>query len=204
MYRFPAVGKESRLRLPSHRDRLPSIQRPLPVDAPVERVGQPANIRLRRSLAIEVSAAGERPGEQEGRVDRRQLAIPGATARVHVQKVIVEALVAGRIRLLALRALPEGPQGRERPRRCLGAREILPLDADGVSGQPKSDGRDARGRPTPGVVRHQPGGHVGLLQEIPEGVSLEFIERLVAHHRLIHVLFASSARIRLELQCDGG
>ena len=99
----PAVG-----------NRRAAVQRPLPVRPAVELVGQPADLGLLLGVGVEVGRAGEHPGEQEGRVDRRQLALPDAATGLHVEEVVVEALVARGIRLRSLRAVAEEAQWSQR------------------------------------------------------------------------------------------
>jgi len=47
-------------------------------------------------------------------VDRGQFALPGAPPRLHVEKVVIEALVIGGVGLRAVRAAPEEPQRGQR------------------------------------------------------------------------------------------
>ena len=54
------------------------------------------------------------PGEQKGRVDRGQLALPDTATGLHVQEVVVEASVARCIRLRPLRAVAEEAQRSKR------------------------------------------------------------------------------------------
>src|SRR5450759_3685544 len=92
------------LRLPCVRDRQAAVLRPLPVDAAVERVGKLRYLALLFRLAVKVGGGGQCPGEQEGCVDGRQFRLPRAPTGLHVQEVIEESLVAGRVPVVALRA----------------------------------------------------------------------------------------------------
>ena len=106
----PAVRDEAGLRSPAVGDRRAAVQRPLPVGPAVELVGQAADLGLLLGVRVEVGGAGEHPGEQEGRVDRGELALPDPASALHVQEVVVEALVAGGIGLRAVRAVAEEAQ----------------------------------------------------------------------------------------------
>ena len=90
--------------------RRPAGERPPPVGSTVELVGQPADLGLFLGVAVEVGRTGEHAREEEGRIDRRQLALPGAATGLHVEEVVVEPPVAGRIRLRSLRAVAEEAQ----------------------------------------------------------------------------------------------
>jgi len=70
----------------------------------------------------------------------------GRTARRHVEEVIVETLVAGRVGRLALTAPHEEAKRRERHRHGRLAGQVAALDGDGIRGQREAHGRDAGGR----------------------------------------------------------
>ena len=113
---MPAIGEEAALRRPAVRDGGPAALRPAPVDAAVERVGERADLVLVGRLAIEVGGGGQHARQEERRVDGRELAPPGATARLHVEEVVVEPLVAGGVGRRPLRAVAEESQpGEHRP-----------------------------------------------------------------------------------------
>ena len=171
---LPPGFQKSALRLPSVRDRQTAVLRPPPVNAAVERVGKRRYLALFFRLAVEVGGGGQCPGEQERRIDGRQLGLPRTPTGLHVQEVVEESLVAGRVPCLTLRAVPQKPEHRERAFDGLGACNESAFRTDNVGSEGEPDGGDARRRPLARAVRHQPVPRVGLFQEIAECVALEF------------------------------
>ena len=82
--------------------------------------------------AIEVFGRRERARDQQRGVDARQFAPPLAPTRLHVEKVVVEALVAGGIGRIALFARGQEAQRREGAFDRVGAVDEAALDANGV------------------------------------------------------------------------
>lgn len=89
----------------------PFVQRPAPVDALVDEGRELADFGFRLVVfAIEILRSRQDAGDEQCRVDGRKLAVPGAMAGIHVQKMVEEAAVAGRVAFLALTRLGEEPQ----------------------------------------------------------------------------------------------
>ena len=180
---LPAIWQEAAFRLPPERDGAVVDLRPAPVGAPVQRVGQRADFFLLAVAAVEVAGGGQGARQQEGGVDRRQLALPCAAAGLHVEEVIVEAAVAGGVGLGAVRAVPEESQRRQRALDRRGARNEAALDADRVHGQREADGGDA-GRPAGrALVDHQAVDRIGFLHKIGERFALEHVQLDVGRRR---------------------
>src|SRR5690606_34258739 len=91
----PSVPQEAPLGSPAVTEGRAAVQGPLPVGAPVERLGQRHQLALLRVLGGEVAGCREGTGQQESRIDRGELAAPGSASGAHVEKVIVEATMAG-------------------------------------------------------------------------------------------------------------
>src|SRR5664280_3355986 len=100
---LPPPLEESAFGLPPVRDCRTSVLGPRPVSAAIERVGKGADLLFLGRSRAKVRAGCQRTREQDGAVHGRQLALPGAPAGLHVEKVIVEAVVAGSVWLGALR-----------------------------------------------------------------------------------------------------
>src|ERR1700674_1102174 len=96
---------------------------PVPVDTAVELLRERSHFSLRCRVLVEVRAGREGTCEQDRRIARRQLASPGVSAGVHVEKVIVNASVAGRIDVSALGTVPKETQSQEDPSQRLRARD---------------------------------------------------------------------------------
>ena len=90
---LPVVRDETRLRLPAHADVVAPHLRPFPVDAPVDRVDQGADLRLVGMVGIEVGLRVQHAADQQRRVDRGQLAAAGALTGLHVEEMVEESLV---------------------------------------------------------------------------------------------------------------
>ena len=170
---FPAPFQESAFGFPPVRDRSATILRPSPVSAAIERVGKGAYFLFLGRIRVKIRARRQRTGEQNGAVHRRQFALPGAPAGLHVEKMIIEAVVAGSVRLGALPAVPEKSQcGEDRlDRRC--ARDEAALDRDRIRRQGEPGGRNAGGPIGRGLVEHQPILRIGLVQKVAEGLALK-------------------------------
>jgi len=153
-------------------DRRSAVARPWPIGAAVERVGQRADLLLVFTVLIEKTRGGEHAGEEETGIDRGHFALAGAPSGGHIEKVIVEAVVPGRIGRSSLRTGPEEPQHRKRALDCVGAGHPAARDADRINRQREAHGRDTGGRTWLRFVSHQPVRRVGLVQEILEGVML--------------------------------
>jgi hypothetical protein len=92
---------------------------------------------------------------------------------LHVEEVIVKTLMAGRVGLHALRAVPEKAQRREGPRRGSRARHEASFDTDRITGQGKSGGSDAGGPVRSGLVDDQTIDRIRFVQEVVERLALQ-------------------------------
>ena len=106
-------------------------------------------------------------------VDHRELAVPRAPARLQIEEVIVEAAIAGGVRLLALGAVAKESQRRQRPRGGLAPRQEAAFRADDVDGEPEAGGGDAAGRAGPRAVGDQAVSRIGGAEEVTDGALLE-------------------------------
>ena len=175
---LPPIWQESALRLPTVRDRRPAILGPLPVDAPVQLVGQRSDFALVRRFIREIGRRGQHARQQKCRIDGGQLTLPNTPSGLHVEKVIIKALVSCCIHSLALGAVPEKPQGSECSFDGLRAGDEATLYANRVGRQGQSHGSYAGGRALLGLVRDQPVERVDLVNEIIEGFALECVQHL--------------------------
>ena len=81
---FPAEAEEAVLGLPAVGHRRAAVASPVPIRAAVERIGEFANFALIGAVAGEIRRGGQHARQQEGRVDRRKLAVPDAPPVDHV------------------------------------------------------------------------------------------------------------------------
>src|SRR5688572_13020685 len=111
---LPAVWQKPAFWLPGLSEGDAAILRPLPINPLIQGLGQPSDFALFRNGAVEIGGARQRTSEQNRRVDRGKLTIPGATARANVEKVIVKtAITRGSRWVKPLLALMEESQRRE-------------------------------------------------------------------------------------------
>src|SRR5262245_51293660 len=96
----------------------------------IQQIGQTPDLDLLGRVLVEVRANGQRTREQEGRVDRGELAIPHATTGFDVEEVVEEPLVPGRVRLRALRTLQQELQSLQRDLRAELSMEHPAFDDD--------------------------------------------------------------------------
>jgi hypothetical protein len=106
---------------------------------------------------------------------------------LHVEEVVVEAAMAGGVRLLALGTVAEEPQRSQRPRGGIATGEEAPLRADDIGGEAEPGSRYAARRTFSGTVGDQPIVRVRGSEEVSDGVLLESFEILYARRRLSHV-----------------
>ena len=104
----------------------------------------------------------------------------GPAAAVHVQEVVVEALVAGGVGFGALGTLPEEAQRGQGAANRLPSREEAALDADRVGGESHADRGDARRPVAPRLVPHEAVARVGLVEEVGEALSLDLVQHPMA------------------------
>src|SRR5258708_10913444 len=73
---------EAALRFPAHRERIFSLQEPAPIHALVYLCGQVANLRV-----VKIRAAGQRPAEENGRIDGGHFRLKIALAILHIEEM---------------------------------------------------------------------------------------------------------------------
>ena len=115
---LPSVRQKTTLRRPPVGDRRAAVAGPSPVRPAVKRVGERPYLLLVFTVPIKIRSGGEHAGQQESGIDGGQLANARAPPGRHVEKVIEEALVPGRVRVRALRGVAEEPQCRQSPVDC--------------------------------------------------------------------------------------
>ena len=176
---LPAVAGGSRAPASSRASRCaPAVHGPPPVDAPVERVGQRrGSPRSRRRRASKYAAAVSTPARSSAVSMVESSRAVRAPAGLHVEEVVVEALVAGGVGLRALRALRRRsaawPARARRVRRGVRQPRSTPT---GYAVERHPDGGDAR-RPAPArLVADEPVARVGLVEEVREALALELVE----------------------------
>ena len=165
---LPVKGQEASLGTPAVADRLAAGEHPGPVDALVEHAGDGADLGLGTAGAIEILRRRERAGDEDRGVDARQLAVPGASAARHVEEVIVEAAMAGRVGRFALLAAGEEAQHRQGSLGGLVALDEAAFGADHVARQRHAHCGDARWPVGGGLVENEPVLAVDLVEEVFE------------------------------------
>src|ERR1039457_2679817 len=170
---FPTVLEKSAFGLPPVRDRSATVLRPRPVGATIERVGKGAYFLFLSRIRVKTRARSHRACQQNGAVHGRQFALPGAPAGLHVEKMIIKAVVTGSVWLGALRAVPEKSQrGEDCPDRRR-ARDEAALDGDRIHRQGEPGGGNASGPIGRGLVEHQSVLRIGPVQKIAERIALK-------------------------------
>ncbi|HEX6270451.1 MAG TPA: hypothetical protein VFZ43_09465 [Anaerolineales bacterium] len=76
-----------------------SVLSPIPVYPPVKLISELANFTLSGLVAIKILGRDQHSSNQDGGINRRELAVPGALPGDRIEKMVVKALVAGRVRL---------------------------------------------------------------------------------------------------------
>src|SRR5205085_1015488 len=98
----PTIVQEAAFGLPSMRHGSFAVLCPGPVDALIQRLGQPPDLRLTRRIAGEVSARGQNSSRQKRCIHHGKLRLPNTPAGLHIEKVIVEASITCSCRTLIL------------------------------------------------------------------------------------------------------
>ncbi len=163
----PVVVDEAAFGEPAHRDQRRALLQPAPVHALVQRVGDLADLLFARVLAVVIRLGEQHAHHQQCGVHARQLhPAVVAVALLHVQKMIVEALVAGPAGLLRphRRVAEEFQRGQGAVDRLI-ATDPPVFDADRIGGQRESDRRNAGERARRKPVRRQA---VDLVGGVPE------------------------------------
>ena len=99
--------------------------------------------------------------------------MPYALARPHVEEVIVEAFVPGRVGRLALGALREEAENLERPGAGVRTRQPAVPDSDRITGKRKTNHGDAAWRPVARSIRDEAGVAIGVVDQIEKGGTLQ-------------------------------
>src|SRR5579862_1377091 len=97
--------------------------------------------------------------------------------------MVVEPVIAGRVRLWSLRAVPEEPQSGQTALHRGAARPKSALDTDGIGGQSQPGGCDACRPARLGFVDNEPVGGVRLMYEIAKGIALQRFQFRVTDRR---------------------
>ncbi len=122
----PIGRDQAALGMPAHRDRRAAVgAEEIPVGARVDASAPARRISRSAGIVAVVILAGEQDAhQQDRRVDARQLDVPMPEARLHVEEVVEEALVAGGARRLAVpaarsrRSAASSASGRALPPAC--------------------------------------------------------------------------------------
>ena len=146
---LPAIAQEAGFRLPSMRHGGPTVLRPSPVHAPVQRVGELPHLTFSVCIPIEIGGGGQRASDEDGRIDRRQLGTPRAPASRDIEEMIEEAPMTSCVWRRPLRSLPEEAQRGQRTLDGLCAGHERALDRYRIAGKCESNtgnaGRDVVG-----------------------------------------------------------
>ena len=169
---LPSIAQEAAAGLPTKGHRRAAVLRPVPIGAAVKRVGKFADLAILGAVAREILRSGQHARQEKRGVDRRKLAIPGALAVVHVEEMVVEALVPRRVCVPALNAVMKESQGRERSLGGVRPGHEAALYANGIGGEGEADGGDAGGPARLGLVGDQSVERVRLIDEIVERLTL--------------------------------
>src|ERR1035437_8867281 len=143
---LPPPFQKSAFGLPPVRDRSAPVLRPRPVSTTIERVGKGSYFPVVSRIRVKIRARSQSTGEQNGAVHSRQFALPRASPGVHVEKMIIEAVVAGNVRLGALPAVPSKSQGGEDHLDCARARDEAALNGNRIRRQGEPSGGNAGGQ----------------------------------------------------------
>ena len=175
---LPVVRDELAAGRPAHADQRRARLHPRPVDAPVQRVGQRADLLFLRRVTVVVALREQHAAEQQGGVDAGQLhAPPVAQAGLHVEEVVVETAVAGGVVLAGvLRRVGEEAQRDQGAMDRLLATDPAPFRADAVRGQAETHRRDAGERLPRPVVRCQPVDRIGGVPQELEGAVFQLVQ----------------------------
>src|ERR1700735_2375015 len=199
---LPTVVKKTGFWFPSLRKSRFAVQRPLPVDAAIQCIGELPNLGLVLSAAGKIGSRGEHSGEEQSRIDQRQLALPDPFAGLHLKEVIIQTLVTGRrLRRLALRAVGEKTERGESSLGGIIARYPAALYRYGIRGQSESDDCDAAGRPGKRSVSDQSIGWIVMTEKIGERRTLQPIDQVVVRQGVeVRFMLLHGARSLLVLR----
>jgi hypothetical protein len=177
------------------RDRCTAIARPRPIGTAVERVDQRPDRLFILILMDEIRGRGEHAREQETAVDGGQLAQARTAAGVHLQEVIVEAFVPGRVGRRTVRAGPEEAEHRQRALERIGTRHPAARYAHRIRCQCKAHRGDAGDRVLTSGVRDESVHQVGMVQEIVEGAALQRVEPRLSEVRRNRLLLRHQRKV---------
>jgi hypothetical protein len=149
---------------------------PLPVHAPVQHVGQFADLAFFRRVGRIVAGAGQHARDQQGGVDAGQLAVKCARTAVHIQEMVIKTLVAGGRGRVALLAVGEEAQCRQRAPDRVRARHAAPFHTDRIHRQCHADCGDTGGPIVGSLVADKAVGRIDLVDEVVERVLLHGVQ----------------------------
>jgi len=167
------------------RDRRAAIQCPLPIGAAIQRVRQAPDFEFFFRVLVEVRGAREHASEEKGRVDRGELALPHPASALHVQEVVVEALVACGIGLRAVRAISEETESSQRYLGRELARDDAVFDQNRNGRERETNSSDAGRRSAKGFVADQAVGRVGLMKVVLDRRELQPVEIAIGQQGLL-------------------
>lgn len=151
---FPAVVEKSAFRLPAVRHCCLMVLRPLPIGSAIERVGEGTDVMLVGRIRIKIHSCRQCARQQQRAIHCREFALPGASAGLHVEKMIIEALIAARVGLGALWTVPEKTERGQRSLHRRGTRHKSVLDSHRVCRQGEAGGGNAGGPIRRSLVDH--------------------------------------------------
>jgi hypothetical protein len=117
----------------------------MPIGAVIKRLGKCSQLTLVFCVAVEIFGGSERAGDQVRTINRRDLGVAEAPTCFHVEKVIVETVVADRFRMWSLWSIDEEPQARQCTLHCFRPLHVLPFDGDRIRSECKTNDRYRRG-----------------------------------------------------------
>src|ERR1700680_661006 len=149
------------------------VERPLPIGAAKQRVGSFADFTLCGRVSVKKCRRREHSREQKRAVNRGKLALPGTTTVFHFQKVIVETLVDGHVRLGALWAVVKESQRGQNAFGRVRSFEPTISHRNWMTTQSQPGGRNTARRTFVCVVLHKSVLAIRMVYKIPECQSLE-------------------------------
>src|ERR1700682_666599 len=169
------------------------VERPLPIGAAKQRVGDFADFTLGGRVSVKKCRRREHSREQKRAVNRGKLALPGTTTVFHFQKVIVETLVARHVRLGSLWAVVKESQRGQNAFGRVRSFEPTISHRDRMTTQSQPGGRNTARRTFVCVVLYKSVLAIRMVYKIAECQSLE-LNDIVGQFR--HVDLPLSRRVR--------
>ena len=155
---------------------------PTPVDATIDFLSQSANFDFFEIRAGEVGLTEQGACQQYCGIDGRKLGVTESLPGFHVEEVIEKSFVARRAAgAVTLRRVAKEAQRREHAQAGSFARDVTPLDANGVGGKAESNRCDARVRRRWITIRDQAVFGICGFPEESEGAFFEVGEKRIEH-----------------------